>query len=63
MYTDSGSGWGHRHTILWHGFHDNNGTAGKEGFLGIGRATGLHQGYLDTEIVVMNVFSPCPDWQ
>jgi uncharacterized protein YkwD len=63
MYSDSGSDWGHRHTILWRGFNDNSGSSGKEGFLGIGRATGLHHGYPDTQIVVMNVFDPCPDWR
>lgn len=62
LYADSGSNWGHRHTILWNNFNDNSGTKGSEGFLGIGRATGLHRGYPQAEIVVMNVFDPCPTW-
>ncbi len=62
LYADSGSNWGHRHTILWDDYNDNSGPSGREGFLGIGRATGRHQGYPNAEIVVMNVFDPCPSW-
>jgi uncharacterized protein YkwD len=67
MYEDSGSGWGHRHAILWYPYTDNSGTIGKEGFLGIGRANGP---YIDwqsrywnyAEMIVMNVFDPCASW-
>lgn len=62
MYDDSGSGWGHRHAILWYPYNDNSGPSGTEGFLGIGRATGTHQGYSDSDIIVMNVFDPCSTW-
>ena len=59
MYDDSGSGWGHRHAVLWYPYNDNSGSAGSEGFLGIGRATGTHQGLANSDIIVMNVFDPC----
>lgn len=63
LYADSGSNWGHRHTILWSLFNDNSGSVGSEGFLGIGRATGQHRGWPEAEIVVMNVFDPCQNWK
>ena len=69
MYTDSGSAWGHRHTILWYPFNDNNCLPGMEGFLGIGRVScENYQGPFGNpwpyaEIVVMNVFDPCSLWQ
>ena len=68
MYDDSGSSWGHRHTVLWYPYHDNSGLTGKEGFLGIGRASGgPYQGPFSTswpfaELIVMNVFDPCSTW-
>ncbi|MFZ6026185.1 MAG: carboxypeptidase regulatory-like domain-containing protein [Chloroflexota bacterium] len=68
MYDDSGSGWGHRHAILWYPYDDNSGPAGREGFLGIGRASGgPYQGPFEhswnhAELVVMNVFDPCSSW-
>lgn len=62
MYYDSGSSWGHRHAILWYPYNDNSGSPGREGFLGIGTASGPHQGWAFSEIVVMNVFDPCPSW-
>ncbi len=62
MYDDSGSGWGHRDTILWHPYKDNSGRYGSEGFLGIGTASGPHNGWPYSKIVVMNVFDPCPSW-
>jgi hypothetical protein len=40
MYVDSGSTWGNRESILWYPYTDNNGAVGKEGFMGIGQATG-----------------------
>lgn len=33
MYEDIGSGWGHRHAILWSSYTDNHGAVGSEGFL------------------------------
>ena len=68
MYTDAGSGWGHRHAILWYPYNDNSGSSGMEGFLGIGRAAGgPYQGPFSAEwnfaeIIVMNVFDPCSSW-
>ncbi len=69
MYDDAGSGWGHRHAILWYPYHDNSGAPGMEGLLGIGRASGgPYQGPFSNawpfaEIVVMNVFDPCVNWE
>ena len=63
MYYDSGSFWGHRHAILWYPYNDNSGTAGMEGFLGIGRANGPYQGWNFGEVIVMNVFDPCSTWE
>jgi uncharacterized protein YkwD len=68
MYVDDGSGWGHRHAILWYPYNDNSGPTGAEGFLGIGRASGgPYQGPFTApwnfaEIIVMNVFDPCATW-
>ncbi|NHZ72349.1 MAG: hypothetical protein GWP17_04610 [Aquificales bacterium] len=68
MYDDSGSSWGHRHAILWYPYLDNSGESGREGFLGIGRASGgPYQGPFSSpwnfaELIVMNVFDPCPSW-
>src|SRR5215207_3135106 len=69
MYDDgSCCGWGHRHAILWYPYNDNSGTAGREGFLGIGRANGgPYQGPFSepwsfAEIIVMNIFDPCAAW-
>ena len=62
MYDDSGSAWGHRHMVLWYPYNDNSGPAGMEGFFGIGRASGPHQGWAHAEIIVMNVFDPCAVW-
>jgi hypothetical protein len=67
-YADAGSGWGHRHAILWYPYNDNSGPAGQEGFLGIGRASGgpyqgpFSQSWPFAEIIVMNVFDPCAEW-
>jgi hypothetical protein len=69
MYDDAGSGWGHRHAILWYPYNDNSGMLGGEGLLGIGRASGgPYQGPFSNpwpfaEIVVMNVFDPCVNWE
>jgi hypothetical protein len=69
MYDDAGSGWGHRHAILWYPYNDNSGKPGMEGLLGIGRASGgPYQGPFSNpwpfaEIVVMNVFDPCVHWE
>ena len=67
-YDDSGSSWGHRHANMWYPYNDNSGTAGKEGFFGIGRAHGgpyqgpFSQPWNYAEIIVMNVFDPCSSW-
>ncbi len=69
MYDDAGSGWGHRHAILWYPYNDNSGMPGAEGLLGIGRASGgPYQGPFSNawpfaEIIVMNVFDPCAHWE
>ena len=69
MYADSGSAWGHRHAILWYPYIDNNGSAGKEGFMGIGVAKGgPYQGPFSSSwpyasIVVMNMFDQCATWR
>ena len=68
MYADSGSSWGHRHTILWYPYNDNSGPSGQEGFLGIGRASGgpyqgpFSQPWNFAELIVMNIFDPCATW-
>jgi len=69
MYEDgSCCGWGHRHAILYYPYNDNSGPAGREGFLGIGRANGgpyqgpFTQPWPFAEIIVMNVFDPCAGW-
>jgi fucose permease len=68
MYEDAGSGWGHRHAILWYPYNDNSGPSGQEGFLGIGRASGgpyqgpFSQPWNFAELIVMNVFDPCATW-
>ena len=62
MYDDSGSEWGHRHAVLWYPYNDNSGAQGVEGFLGIGLASGEHQGWSDADIIVMNLFDPCASW-
>ena len=68
MYDDAGSGWGHRHAILWYPYNENGGVSESEGFLGIGRANGgSYQGPFSsswnfTELIVMNVFDPCESW-
>lgn len=63
LYKDSSSSWGHRHMVLWYPYTDNSGPAGKEGFMGIGRASGgPYQGWPFAEVIVMNVFDPCFTW-
>ncbi|WP_417910419.1 choice-of-anchor D domain-containing protein [Candidatus Electronema sp. PJ] len=67
MYDDSTSDWGHRHAILWYPYDDNSGTAGKEGFLGIGRYSGPYTDWNSkdwnfAQMIVMNVFDPCASW-
>ena len=62
MYEGTSSSWGHRHAILWYPYNDNSGPAGQEGFLGIGRDSGPHQGWNHAEMIVMNVFDPCSTW-
>lgn len=68
LYDDAGSSWGHRYAILYYPYNDNGGESGKEGFLGIGRASGgPYQGpfssqWPNAELIVMNVFDPCSTW-
>lgn len=69
MYDDGDCcSWGHRHAILWTPYTNNSGFSATEGFLGIGRVSGgPYQGpftssWNHAEIIVMNVFDPCPDW-
>ena len=62
MYDDSGSGWGHRHAILYYPYNENGGSPDSEGFLGIGHAHGTHQGWSNSDIFVMNFFDPCSTW-
>jgi hypothetical protein len=59
---DDGPGWGHRQMVLWKSYTDNSGPAGKEGFMGIGRASGPYMGENFAEVIVMNVFDPCSTW-
>ena len=71
MYLDSEQAWGHRHAILWTPYTENSGDPNREGFLGIGHAIGGYD-YVDaagtthhlpfTDMIVMNVFDPCPSW-
>ncbi len=64
MYDTRGSGnWGHRHAILWDAYDDNSGPEGKEGFLGMGRASGPSAEWDLAERIVMNVFDPCETWE
>ena len=63
MYEDGECcSWGHRHAVLWYPYNDNSGPAGREGFLGIGRASGPHMGWNFAEIIVMNIFDQCSTW-
>jgi uncharacterized protein YkwD len=62
MYEDKAWAWGHRTALLYYPYNDNSGTLGKEGFLGIGRASGPHSGWPFAEMIVMNVFDPCATW-
>jgi hypothetical protein len=68
IYWDASVGWGHRHVVLWHPYDDNSGTAGMEGFLGLGRGNGgPYQGPFSkpwnfAEIILMDVFDPCSTW-
>jgi len=56
MYEDGDCcSWGHRHAILWYPYDDNSGPAGKEGFLGIGRDNGPHQGWNYAETYLLNI--------
>jgi hypothetical protein len=62
MYDDSSSSWGHRHNLLYYPYNDNSGPDGKEGFIGIGKATGTFNGYSNSKIIVMDAFDPCSTW-
>ncbi len=68
MYVDRIVSWGHRHAILWYPYDENGGPDDREGFLGIGRANGgpyqgpFSRSYDYAEMIVMNVFDPCANW-
>ena len=68
IYDDAHDDWGHRKMILHPSFKDNSGQPEKEGFLGIGHARGSYispkdgDRYDNTDMLVMNVFDPCPTW-
>jgi hypothetical protein len=62
MYADISSSWGHRHILLWYPYNENGGPSGKEGFIGIGRATGTFETYQNSNVIVMDTFDPCPTW-
>ena len=68
IYDDEASNWGHRRMILYPTFTDNSGQPGREGFLGIGHVRGPFRPpngtitYTNTDLLVMNVFDPCPTW-
>jgi len=61
-YDDASSSWGHRHFNLWYPYTAGSCNTGVEGFMGIGRASGPHQGWNFGEIIVMNAFDPCSTW-
>ena len=69
LYEDAGSGWGHRHAMLWDAYTENSGAPDREGFLGIGHAQGGYTiedngtYYPNTHIIVMNFFDPCATWK
>ena len=63
LYADgSCCSWGHRHALLHYPYADNSGTAGKEGFMGIGTASGAYRGWPLGTVVVYNTFDPCSTW-
>ncbi len=62
IYEDKKDSWGHRRMMLWFAYIDNSGLMGKEGFIGIGHASGSYMGYPNGEVIVMNVFDPCANW-
>lgn len=66
MYEDAGPEWGHRHAILWTPYTENNDEPDREGFLGIGHASGPYTidgtFYQSADILVMNFFDPCATW-
>ena len=58
----------HRRLILFYPYDDNSGSAGEEGFLGVGYTKGTNyqgpfsQVYNYVEMYVFNVFDPCASW-
>ena len=67
MYNDSHKEWGHRHLILYHSFFENSAAEDREGFIGIGRASGgpytvNNTAFPAAEIIVLNMFDPCKNW-
>ena len=62
LYDDSSSSWGHRYALLYYPYTDNSGPAGKEGFMGIGKASGSWGGWPSATVIVYNTFDPCSSW-
>ena len=63
IFDDASSAWGHRHALLWIPFTNNYGSAGSEGLMGLGRASGgpwsgFGSPWNFAEIIVFNVFDP-----
>ncbi len=66
MYDDSSKGWGHRHMLLYYPYNENSGPTDREGFIGIGRASGpytIGKLYDFGEVIVLNTFDPCVNWK
>ncbi|MBN1402327.1 MAG: hypothetical protein JXA74_15915 [Anaerolineae bacterium] len=64
LYEDADHDWAHRHAALWYPYTENSGPSGREGFLGMGLASGgPYQGWNQAALVVMNVFDPCATWE
>jgi len=62
MYTDSASSWGHRINLLYYPFNDNSSPVGREGFIGIGLASGPYMDLNAGAVVVLDSFDPCATW-
>lgn len=68
IYEDASSSWGHREMILHFPYLENGGSSDREGFMGIGRASGgpytiKDFPYPTAEVIVMNAFDPCGNWK
>lgn len=69
LYVDKNAKWGHRHALLWRSFTNNAAPTANEGLIGLGRARGTFTisvtgtQYPNTEMIVLNLFDPCANWQ